>query len=68
MALGVGERIAELSYTQTSVPELIKRRDSLQQLLDPLGVGGFGVLIQTKGLLEAEHDRLLQGFYEPQRA
>lgn len=68
MALGLGERIAELSYTQTSVPELIKRRDSLQQLLDPLGVGGFGVLIQTKGLLEGEHNQLLQGFYEPQRA
>ena len=68
MALGLGERIAELSYTQTSVPELIKRRDSLQQLLDPLGLGGFGVLIQTKGLLEGEHNKLPQGFYEPQRA
>ena len=68
MALGLGERIAELSYTQTSVPELIKRRDSLHQLLDPLGLGGFGVLIQTKGLLEAEHNQLLQGFYEPQPA
>ena len=68
MALGLGERIAELSYTQTSVPELIKRRDSLHQLLDPLGLGGFGVLIQTKGLLEDEHNQLLQGFYEPQPA
>ena len=68
MALGLGERIAELSYTQTSVPELIKKRDSLHQLLDPLGLGGFGVLIQTKGLLETEQNQLLQGFYEPQPA
>lgn len=68
MALGLGERIAELSYTQKSVSELIKRRDSLQQLLDPLGLGGFGVLIQTKGLLEAQQNQSLQGFYEPQPA
>ncbi len=68
MALGLGKRIAELSYTQTSVPKLIKRRDSLQQLLDPLGLGGFGILIQSKGLLETEQNQLLQGFYEPQPA
>ncbi|MDJ0772543.1 MAG: class I SAM-dependent methyltransferase [Mastigocoleus sp. MO_167.B18] len=66
MALGLGKRISELSYTYKSVPELIKRRDSLQQLLDPLGLGGFGVLIQNKGLSETEKNQPLQGFYEPQ--
>ncbi|KST66528.1 class I SAM-dependent methyltransferase [Mastigocoleus testarum] len=68
MALGLGKRISELSYTYKSVPELIKRRDSLQQLLDPLGLGGFGVLIQNKGLSETEKNQPLQGFYEPQLA
>ena len=66
MALGLGKRISELSYTYKSVPKLIKRRDSLQQLLDPLGLGGFGVLIQDKGLSETEKNQPLQGFYEPQ--
>ena len=68
MALGLGKRISELSYTYKSVPELIKRRDSLQQLLDPLGLGGFGVLVQNKGLSETEKNQPLQGFYEPQLA
>jgi SAM-dependent MidA family methyltransferase len=65
MALGLGERIACLSYTQKSVSQLLKRRDALHQLLDPLGLGGFGVLIQSKGLMKEEAAQPLKGFIVP---
>ncbi|MEM7552531.1 MAG: class I SAM-dependent methyltransferase [Cyanobacteria bacterium P01_A01_bin.84] len=65
MSLGLGERIAALSYAKISVPELIQRRDCLQQLLDPLGLGGFGVFVHSKGLLERESSQALKGFIEP---
>ena len=65
MSLGLGNRIAGLSYAEISVSDLIKRRDCLQQLLDPLGLGGFGVFVHSKGLLEAESSQQLQGFIEP---
>lgn len=50
MALGIGERIATLSQSNLSVSDMLRRRDSLHQLIDPMGLGDFGVLIQTKGL------------------
>jgi SAM-dependent MidA family methyltransferase len=28
----------------------MQRRDALHQLIDPTGLGGFGVLLQGKGL------------------
>ena len=56
MALGLGDRIANL--TQTIIPgpdgfnQLIQRRQALHQLMDmnPMGLGTFGVLIQSKGM------------------
>ncbi|MEM7580018.1 MAG: class I SAM-dependent methyltransferase [Cyanobacteria bacterium P01_A01_bin.80] len=65
MSLGLGERIAALSYMKISIPDLIKRRDCLQQLLDPLGLGGFGVFVHSKGLTEVESAQQLKGFIEP---
>ncbi len=56
MALGLGDRIATLSQTIAPGPDgfnqLIQRRQSLHQLMDmsPMGLGTFGVLIQSKGL------------------
>ena len=65
MALGLGERLAMLSYTEQPVSQLLRRRDSLHQLLDPLGLGGFGVLVQSKGLTKAETIQPLKGLTEP---
>ncbi|MDJ0734833.1 MAG: class I SAM-dependent methyltransferase [Nostocaceae cyanobacterium] len=65
MALGLGDRIAALSHTQTSVSQLLHRRDRLHQLLDPLGLGGFGVLVQSQGLTKAEFSQPLKGLMEP---
>ncbi|MBR8835292.1 MAG: class I SAM-dependent methyltransferase [Stigonema ocellatum SAG 48.90 = DSM 106950] len=65
MALGLGDRIAALSHTQQPLSELLRIRDALHQLLDPLGLGGFGVLVQTKGLVESQIAQPLKGLSIP---
>lgn len=65
MALGLGERIASLSYQEISVAQLLQRRESLHQLIDPTGLGGFGVLIQSKGLQNQEISQPLKGLIVP---
>jgi SAM-dependent MidA family methyltransferase len=62
MALGLGDRIAALSQSTATdsktIQEILVRRDALQRLVDPLGLGNFGVLIQSKGVTP---DHPLQG-------
>ncbi|NJM22968.1 MAG: class I SAM-dependent methyltransferase [Richelia sp. RM2_1_2] len=65
MALGLGERVATLSQSKQPLSTLLQRRDSLHQLLDPLGLGGFHVLVQAKGLQTTEISQQLQGFVQP---
>ena len=50
MALGLGDRLNQLSSGKYNVREILHRRDTLHQLIDPAGLGGFGVLVQGKGL------------------
>ncbi|MGL5793751.1 MAG: class I SAM-dependent methyltransferase [Waterburya sp.] len=59
MALGLGDRLNELSTGKYAIAEIFQRRDALHQLIDPTGLGGFGVLIQGKNLTAKEHS--LQG-------
>ncbi|MEA5603173.1 class I SAM-dependent methyltransferase [Nostoc sp. UHCC 0252] len=66
MALGLGERIAALSYQKQPLSELLQRRDALQQLIDPTGLGGFGVLVQSKGLNDRETSQSLKGLTLPE--
>jgi SAM-dependent MidA family methyltransferase len=57
MALGLGDRIASLSTNDAEALDLatfLRRREALHQLIDPMGLGGFGVLVQSKGLREEE--------------
>ncbi len=58
MALGLGDRLTQNVQTEaTSTEDLqnrLRRREALHQLMNPLGLGGFGVLIQGKQLSEAE--------------
>ncbi|MBF2014914.1 MAG: class I SAM-dependent methyltransferase [Rivularia sp. T60_A2020_040] len=65
MALGLGERVATLSQSKQPLSSILQRRDSLHQLLDPLGLGGFHVLVQAKGLQTTEISQQLQGFIQP---
>jgi SAM-dependent MidA family methyltransferase len=50
MVLGLGDRLVQ--------PETLARRQVLHQLIDPMGLGGFGVLLQGKGV----STQGLQGF------
>jgi SAM-dependent MidA family methyltransferase len=62
MSLGLGDRLVELSTGKFSVAEIFKRRDALHQLIDPTGLGKFGVLLQGKGLTPVQKTRSLRGF------
>jgi SAM-dependent MidA family methyltransferase len=61
MALGLGNRLAELSTGKFSFEQILKRRDALHQLINPMGLGKFGILIQAKGLTETEQQQPLKG-------
>jgi SAM-dependent MidA family methyltransferase len=54
MALGLGDRLADLSQAPAtdaqSIQEILRRRDALHTLINPIGLGDFGVLIQSKGV------------------
>jgi SAM-dependent MidA family methyltransferase len=54
MNLGLGDRIAALGQSDSTDPQVImarlRQRDALHQLINPVGLGNFGVLIQSKGL------------------
>ncbi|WP_392531908.1 class I SAM-dependent methyltransferase [Nostoc sp. C117] len=66
MALGLGLRISAISYQKQPLSQLLKRRDALHQLLDPTGLGGFGVLIQSKGLEKTKISQPLKGLILPE--
>ena len=61
MALGLGDRLNELSSGKFNPTEIFKRRDALHQLINPTGLGNFGVLIQGKNIAPSS----LQGFAVP---
>ncbi|MCC3452623.1 class I SAM-dependent methyltransferase [Microcoleus sp. PH2017_08_TRC_O_A] len=68
MVLGVGDRIASLSANDAQVLDLatfLRRREALYQLIDQMGLGGFGVLVQCKGLSEEEKGEKLKGLRVP---
>ncbi|MEM9541318.1 MAG: class I SAM-dependent methyltransferase [Cyanobacteria bacterium P01_E01_bin.42] len=67
MALGLGDRLAELSTRKLKITEVIKRREVLHQLIDPAGLGKFGVLVQSKGLDSTQENEPLKGLITPSR-
>ncbi len=55
MALGLGDRLSALANNQAyltgqKLNQLLQRRQALHDLINPLGMGNFGVLLQAKGL------------------
>jgi SAM-dependent MidA family methyltransferase len=63
MYLGLGDRIAGLvaGLAGGEALDRLKMRDALHRLIDPTGLGGFGVLVQGKGLLGAAVELPLTG-------
>jgi SAM-dependent MidA family methyltransferase len=54
MALGLGDRLTALGQSPVtdaqSIQEILRQRDALHNLINPMGLGDFGVLIQSKGI------------------
>lgn len=76
MALGLGDRLSALSAGNqqgqaiAGAQDLIRimhRRDALHQLIDPTGLGGFMVLVQSKEM-SLEKARSLKGLMIPPMA
>jgi SAM-dependent MidA family methyltransferase len=65
MALGIGDRIATISTIERSIQQLLQRRDALHQLIDAQGLGGFGVLVQSKGITQTQAAHNLKGLMSP---
>jgi SAM-dependent MidA family methyltransferase len=61
MALGLGDRISTVSNYSGDIQTILTRRQNLHQLIDPMGVGKFGILVQSKGLTTEERSILLTG-------
>ena len=71
MALGMGDRLSALSdpseqvASSQNIQRIMMRRDALQQLISPMGLGNFGVLVQSKGLTQKEIASPLKGLTIP---
>ncbi|HEY9880942.1 MAG TPA: class I SAM-dependent methyltransferase [Leptolyngbyaceae cyanobacterium] len=68
MSLGLGDRLQALSETPEgpdALRTIIQRRDVLHQLINPMGLGNFGVLVQSKGLTAEEAQMPLKGLTVP---
>jgi SAM-dependent MidA family methyltransferase len=61
MALGLGDRISTVSSSGGDMQTILARRQNLHQLIDPMGLGKFGILVQSKGLTLEERSILLTG-------
>jgi SAM-dependent MidA family methyltransferase len=68
MALGLGDRLQQLSLGSMAMMELLTRRHALHQLLNPQGLGRFTVLMQSKNLTldqKKQFDQLFADLQNP---
>lgn len=62
MGLGLGDRLNELSNGKMSLTTILQRRQELHNLINPEGLGNFGVLLQSKNLSSYQNQHPLKGF------
>ncbi|WP_330204853.1 class I SAM-dependent methyltransferase [Cyanobacterium sp. Dongsha4] len=62
MNLGLGDRISDLSSGKIPIGEIIERRNQLHSLINPEGLGNFGILLQGKNLSKEQKNYSLKGF------
>ncbi len=69
MALGLGDRLTANNNPASgqSLQDILRRRDAIHALMNPMGLGGFKVLLQGKGLTETQKQHPFQGFEDPNR-
>jgi SAM-dependent MidA family methyltransferase len=46
MVLGLGDRLNQNAASSANFMDILRRREALHALINPLGLGGFGVLLQ----------------------
>lgn len=63
MGLGLGDRLNELSNGKMPLPEILAKRQQLHSLINPEGLGNFGVLLQSKNLTSSQNEFSLKGFH-----
>jgi SAM-dependent MidA family methyltransferase len=63
MGLGLGDRLVanNTGAITSDLSQVLQRREALHQLINPLKLGGFGVLVQSKGLAPVEQAHPLRG-------
>ncbi len=61
MALGLGDRISN-NATGSDLTQILRRRDALHGLINPMGLGGFGVLLQGKNRTPSLEQYSFKGF------
>jgi SAM-dependent MidA family methyltransferase len=63
MGLGLGDRLnANTNSKNVDFMEILRRREALHALMNPLGLGGFGVLLQGKHLSTLSQAYSFKGF------
>jgi SAM-dependent MidA family methyltransferase len=63
MALGLGERISSIA-TGLDLAQILRRREALHGLINPMELGGFGVLLQGKNKTPSLEQYPFKGFIE----
>jgi SAM-dependent MidA family methyltransferase len=63
MALGLGDRLSH-NTTGSDLAQILQRRDALHGLINPIGLGGFGVLLQGKTKTTSLEQYPFKGFTE----
>lgn len=62
MGLGLGDRLNQLSNGTISLTTILQRRQELHNLINPEGLGNFGILLQSKNLSFNQKQHPLKGF------
>lgn len=63
MNLGLGDRLSALATgSSDELQRLLRQRDALHQLINPLGLGRFEALLQCRGLTQQEAAQQLTGW------
>jgi SAM-dependent MidA family methyltransferase len=66
MALGLGDRLNQnAANSAANFMDILRKREALHALMNPLGLGGFGVLLQGTANTPNLEQYLFKGFSEP---
>jgi SAM-dependent MidA family methyltransferase len=65
MALGLGDRLNHNATSTAHFMDVLRRREALHALINPLGLGGFGVLLQGTAQTPNLDQYCFKGFKDP---